>query len=467
MNINKEIQNNKDTYLNELFELLRIPSISTDKAFYQEIKEVAKLFKKALLKVCDKVNIYQTSGNPIVYGEKIIDPNAPTILVYGHYDVQPANANKWGSKPFEPIIKTTSIHPEGAIFARGVSDDKGQVFMHIKALELILKTGKLKCNIKFIIEGEEEIGSKSIIEFVRNNKELLVNDVILISDTVIINKNTPSITTGLRGLTYLELTVKGPDKDLHSGLYGGVIANPIYVLAEIISKLKDDDNKITIPNFYDNVEEVSMNERKEMSKSHFDINNLMAEAKVHDIDKEKGYTPFEQLSIRPSLNINGIYGGYTGEGGKTIVPSYAKAKISMRLMPNQNYKEVAEMFSDYVKELAPKSVKVKVDFLQGCNGYSTSILTKEYLSIKEAFKKVYGKNPIPQRNGGSLPIVSVFEEELKSKSILMGFGLNSDNVHSANEHFGIDIFLKGIEVIYYSYLFLSDKNEVTPINKKG
>lgn len=456
MDINKQIQNNKDTYLNELFELLRIPSVSTDKAFHEEIKEGAKLFEKALLKVCDKVTVYQTSGSPIVYGEKIINTNFPTLLVYGHYDVQPADENKWDSKPFEPIIKTTSIHPEGAIFARGVSDDKGQVFMHIKALELIQKTGKLKCNIKFIIEGEEEIGSKSIIEFVKSNKKLLANDVILISDTAIINKTTPSITTGLRGLTYLELTVKGPNRDLHSGLYGGVISNPIYALAEIISKLKDDDNKITIPNFYNDVEEVSMNERKEMSKSPFDIDKYKAEAKVQDIDKEKGYTPLEQLSIRPTLNINGIYGGYTGKGGKTIIPSYAKAKISMRLMPNQNYKEVAKMFSNYVKELTPKSVKVDVDFLQGCNGYSTSIATKEYLSVKKAFKKVYCKDPIPQRNGGSLPIVSIFEEELKSKSILMGFGLNSDNVHAANEHFGIDNFLKGIEVIYYSYMYLSD-----------
>lgn len=453
--INQYISENKEQYLNELFDLLRIPSISTDTKYKKEISKGAESFKQALSKVCDTVSVYKTAGNPIVYGEKIIDANFPTILVYGHYDVQPADENKWETLPFEPVIKITKTHPEGAIFARGISDDKGQVFMHIKALEMILETGELQCNIKFIIEGEEEIGSKSIIDFVKKNTQLLANDIILISDTTIIDKQTPSITTGLRGISYLELKVTGPNKDLHSGLYGGAIVNPLFVLAEIITKLKDKNNKITIPNFYRDVEEFTKGERQEMSKAPFNIKNFMASISLEEIDGENGYTPFEQLTIRPTLNINGMYGGYIGEGGKTIIPSYAKAKISMRLIPNQDYRKIAMMFSDYVKELAPKSVKVDVDFLQGCNGYSTSINSSEYLIVKEAFKKVYGKTPIPQRNGGSLPIVALFEKELKSKSILMGFGLNTDNVHSPNEHFGIDNFLKGIEVIYNTYLLLS------------
>lgn len=449
------IEENKQRFLDELIELLKIPSISADPAYKKEIIRTAEAVKTQLEKAgCDVVEICETPGNPIVYGEKIIDKNLPTVLVYGHYDVQPPDPmDLWDSPPFEPVVKKTDIHPEGAIFARGSSDDKGQMYMHVKALEYMVKTNQLPCNIKFMIEGEEEVGSVSLGWFVERNKEKLKNDVILISDTGLIAKDVPSITTGLRGLSYVEVEVAGPNRDLHSGLYGGAVANPINILCDMIAQLHDENNRITIPGFYDDVEELSQEERKKMAQAPFDLDAYKKALGIEDIHGEKGYSTNERNSIRPTLDVNGIWGGYTGEGAKTVIASKAFAKISMRLVPDQDWEKITELFQNHFEKIAPKSVRVKVSPHHGGEAYVTPIDSIGYRAAEKAYEVSFGKTPIPQRSGGSIPIVALFEKELESKSILMGFGLDSDAIHSPNEHFGIWNFLKGIETIpqFYHY----------------
>ena len=452
------IKDNKERFLNELIELLKIPSISADSAYKKDVLRTADFVLDSLKKAgCDKVEICETPGYPIIYGEKIIDKNLPTILVYGHYDVQPADPiNLWHSPPFEPVIKKTEIHPEGAIFARGACDDKGQMFMHVKALELMTSTGNLPCNVKFMIEGEEEVGSESLSWFVPINKEKLANDVILISDTGMIANDIPSITTGLRGLSYVEVQVTGPNRDLHSGLYGGAVANPINILTKMIASLHDENNHITIPGFYDNVEDLSSEERAEMAKAPFSLDKYKDSLKIDEVYGEKGYSTNERNSIRPTLDVNGIWGGYMGEGAKTVIASTAFAKISMRLVPNQDWKEITELFKKHFESIAPASVKVLVKPHHGGQGYVTPIDTIEYKAASKAYETSFGKTPIPQRSGGSIPIVALFEKELNSKTILMGFGLDSDAIHSPNEHFGVWNYLKGIETIPYFYKYFTD-----------
>ena len=452
------VNQHKDRFLNELIELLKIPSISADSAFSQDVINTAEVVEKALIEAgCDLVEICETKGYPIVYGEKIIDPKLPTVLVYGHYDVQPPDPlDLWDSPPFEPVIKATEEHPEGAIFARGASDDKGQMYMHVKALEYMVKNNQLPCNVKFMIEGEEEVGSVNIAQYVANNKEKLKNDVILISDTGMISKEYPSITTGLRGLSYVEVEVTGPNRDLHSGLYGGAVANPINVLTKMIAALHDENNHITIPGFYDKVEELSMEERAEMAKAPFDLEAYQNALDIESIYGEKGYTTNERNSIRPTLDVNGIWGGYIGEGAKTVIASKAYAKISMRLVPHQEWEEITELFTTYFESLAPKGVKVKVTPHHGGQGYVTPIDTIEYKAAAKAYETTFGKTPIPQRSGGSIPIVSLFEKELGSKTILMGFGLDSNAIHSPNEHFGLWYYYKGIETIPYFFKYFTE-----------
>jgi acetylornithine deacetylase/succinyl-diaminopimelate desuccinylase-like protein len=451
------IKDNKERFLNELIELLKIPSVSADPAYKKDVLRTADFVLDSLKKAgCDKVEICETPGYPIIYGEKIIDKNLPTVLVYGHYDVQPADPiNLWHSPPFEPVIKKTEIHPEGAIFARGACDDKGQMFMHIKALEYMTSTGNLPCNVKFMIEGEEEVGSESLSWFVPRNKEKLANDVILISDTGMIASDIPSITTGLRGLSYVEVEVTGPNRDLHSGLYGGAVANPINILTKMIASLHDENNHITIPGFYDNVEDLSSEERAEMAKAPFSLDKYKDALKIDEVYGEKGYSTNERNSIRPTLDVNGIWGGYTGEGAKTVIASTAFAKISMRLVPNQDWREITELFKKHFESIAPASVKVLVKPHHGGQGYVTPIDTIEYKAASKAYETSFGKTPIPQRSGGSIPIVALFEKELKSKTILMGFGLDSDAIHSPNEHFGVWNYLKGIETIPYFYKYFT------------
>jgi acetylornithine deacetylase/succinyl-diaminopimelate desuccinylase-like protein len=456
--ITEYIAQNQQRFINELIELLKIPSVSADPAFTHDVLQTAEAVKTALEQAgCDIVEIHETEGYPIVYGEKMIDPNLPTILVYGHYDVQPADPiNLWNSPPFEPVVKATDIHPEGAIFARGSCDDKGQMYMHVKALEFMVKTNQLPCNVKFMIEGEEEVGSKNLATYVAANKEKLANDIILISDTGMIANDVPSITTGLRGLSYVEVEVTGPNRDVHSGLYGGAVPNPINILAKMIAALHDENNHVTIPGFYDKVEELSAEERAEMAKAPF---SLEAYQKALDIDSvygEKGYTTNERNAIRPTLDVNGIWGGYIGEGAKTVIASKAYAKISMRLVPHQEWHEITSLFTDYFLSLAPKGVRVKVTPHHGGQGYVTPIDHVSYKAAAKAYETTFGKKPIPQRSGGSIPIVSLFEKELHSKTVLMGFGLDSDAIHSPNEHFGIWNFLKGIETIPYFYQYFTE-----------
>ncbi|MDT7832314.1 dipeptidase [Flavobacteriaceae bacterium S356] len=456
--IKNYIQEHKDRFINELVELLKIPSVSADSAFNQDVLSTANAVKESLEKAgCDHVEICETPGYPIVYGEKMIDPSLPTVLVYGHYDVQPPDPlDLWDSPPFEPVIKNTELHPEGAIFARGACDDKGQMYMHVKALEYMTNTGNLPCNVKFMIEGEEEIGSESLGWFVKRNQEKLSNDVILISDTGMIANDIPSITTGLRGLSYVEVEVTGPNRDLHSGLYGGAVANPINILTKMVASLHDENNHITIPGFYDKVEELSTEERAEMGKAPFSLDAYKSALDINDVYGEKGYTTNERNSIRPTLDVNGIWGGYIGEGAKTVIASKAYAKISMRLVPNQDWEEITELFTKHFENIAPKSVSVKVNPHHGGQGYVTPIDSLGYQAASKAYEQTFGKTPIPQRSGGSIPIVSLFEDELKSKTILMGFGLDSDAIHSPNEHFGIFNYLKGIETIPYFYKYFTE-----------
>ena len=457
-NIKDYINSNKDRFISELIELLKIPSVSADSAYSQDVINTAEAVKSSLEKAgCDLVEICETPGYPIVYGEKIIDKNLPTVLVYGHYDVQPPDPiDLWDSPPFEPVIKTTSIHPEGAIFARGACDDKGQMYMHVKAFEYMIQSNNLPCNVKFMIEGEEEVGSSSLSWFVKRNQEKLSNDVILISDTGMISNSQPSITTGLRGLSYVEVEVTGPNRDLHSGLYGGAVANPINVLTKMIASLHDENNRITIPGFYDRVEELSLEERAEMAKAPFSLENYKKALDIEDVYGETGYVTNERNSIRPTLDVNGIWGGYTGEGAKTVIASKAFAKISMRLVPNQDWEEITELFKKHFESIAPKSVKVKVTPHHGGQGYVTPIDSIGYKAAHKAYSDTFGVNPIPVRSGGSIPIVALFEQELKSKTILMGFGLDSDAIHSPNEHFGVFNYLKGIETIPLFYKYFTE-----------
>jgi len=449
------LEQHKSRFIEELIEILKIPSVSADSAYSQDVFDMAEAVRASLEKAgCDKVEICDTPGYPIVYGEKIIDPNLPTVLVYGHYDVQPPDpVELWTSPPFEPVIKKTDIHPDGAIFARGACDDKGQMYMHVKALEYMVSSNTLPCNVKFMIEGEEEVGSKSLGWFVENHHEKLKCDVILISDTGMISNQQPSITTGLRGLSYVEVEVTGPNRDLHSGLYGGAVANPINVLAKMISQLHDENNHITIPGFYDNVEELSNEERAEMAKAPFSLDNYKKALDINDVYGEEGYVTNERNSIRPTLDVNGIWGGYTGEGAKTVIASKAYAKISMRLVPNQDWEEITELFTKHFKSIAPKGVKVDVKPHHGGQGYVTPIDSIGYRAANKAYTETFGVPAIPVRSGGSIPIVALFEKELKAKTVLMGFGLDSDAIHSPNEHFGIFNYLKGIETIplFYKY----------------
>jgi acetylornithine deacetylase/succinyl-diaminopimelate desuccinylase-like protein len=448
---------NKQRFLDELFELLRIPSISADSAYRGDIEAAANYIKdKLIVAGADKVELCPTAGNPIVYGEKMIDPNLPTVLVYGHYDVQPAvPLNLWDTPPFEPTIRATSVHPNGAIFARGACDDKGQVYMHVKAFELMMKNNSMACNVKFMIEGEEEVGSTNLGPFCIANKERLKADVVLISDTSIIANDTPSIDCGLRGLSYIEVEVTGPNRDLHSGVYGGAVANPINILAKMIASMHDENNHITIPGFYDKVVELSMAEREELNKAPFNLEDYKKDLEIEDIWGEKGYNVLERTGIRPTLDCNGIWGGYTGEGAKTVLPSKAFAKISMRLVPNQTSYEITELFQKHFEAIAPKGVKVVVKPHHGGEPVVTPIDSPAYLAAEKAMTETYGKKPIPTRGGGSIPIVALFERELGLKSVLMGFGLDSDALHSPNEHYGLENYYKGIETIPYFYKYFA------------
>ncbi|MCU0393692.1 MAG: dipeptidase, partial [Thermoflexibacter sp.] len=437
----------RERFLTELFDLLSIPSVSTDKKYKNDIVKAANYLKDRLVEAgADRVEVCATNGNPIVYGEKIISETLPTVLVYGHYDVQPADPEHlWHTPPFEPTVR------EGKIYARGACDDKGQAYMHIKAFEYMMKHQQLPCNIKFMLEGEEEIGSVHLGDFVRANRNKLKADVILISDTSMISNEIPSIATGLRGLSYMEVEVTGPNRDLHSGVYGGAVENPINVLCEMIASLKDKNGRITIPHFYDKVEELSPAERKAMAEAPFDLEAYKAELGIAEVFGEEGYTTLERASIRPTLDVNGIWGGYTGEGAKTVLPSKAYAKISMRLVPHQNSEEISQLFAQHFQAIAPKTVKVKVDFHHGGEPVVVSIDSIAYQAAEKAYEKTFGKKPLPKREGGSIPIVAMFKRELGLDSLLMGFGLDSDAIHSPNEHYGIFNYLKGIETIPYFY----------------
>ena len=446
------IEQNKDRFIEELFELLRIPSISADPQYKEEVFRTADAVKGFLEQAgADNCRLIQTAGFPVVYGEKIIDPAKPTVLVYGHYDVQPAEPlHLWKSGAFEPEIR------DGYIYARGSADDKGQVFMHVKAFELMMRTNSLPCNIKFMIEGEEEVGSANLAPFLHENKELLSADVILISDTSMIANDVPSLTVGLRGLSYVEVEVTGPNIDLHSGVYGGAVGNPCNILAKMIASMHDENNHITIPGFYDDVIEVSTEERAEMAQAPFSLEEYKKELDVDDVWGETGYSVTERTSIRPTLDVNGIWGGYTGEGAKTVLPSKAYAKISMRLVPAQDPDKITELFKDYFERIAPRSVKVKVTPHHGGLPVVTETNTPEYQAAAMAMKQTFGKDPIPQRGGGSIPIVALFGEVLGIKSVLMGFGLDSDAIHSPNEKYGVFNYLKGIETIPYYFKYYTE-----------
>ena len=452
-NTQNYIASNKDVFLDQLFDILRIPSISADPSHKDDMLKTAEVVKQSLLDAgADIAEVCETPGNPVVYGEKIIDKNLPTVVVYGHYDVQPADPIElWDSPAFEPVIKKTDIHPEGAIFARGSCDDKGQMFMHVKAFEAMVKSNELPCNVKFMIEGEEEVGSTSLGGWVKENREKLAGDVILISDTGMLANDTPSITTGLRGLSYVEVEVTGPNRDLHSGLYGGAVANPINVLNRLIASLQDENKHITIPGFYDKVVELSAEERADMAKAPFSIEDYKAALDMDDVEGEAGYSTMERASIRPTLDVNGIWGGYTGEGAKTVIASKAYAKISMRLVPDQDPDEITNLFIQHFESIAPKSVKVKVTAFHGGQPYVSPTDSIAYNAASKAMEEAFGKKPIPVRSGGSIPIVSLFEKELGMKTILFGFGLDSDAIHSPNEHYGLFNFYKGIETIPYFY----------------
>ncbi len=449
------INKNKDRFLNELLELLRIPSVSTDLKYQHDVKRAANFLADRLKEAgAEKITVFPTAKHPIVYGEKMIDPSKPTVLVYGHYDVQPADPLElWNSPPFEPVIK------DGNIYARGACDDKGQMYMHVKAFEAMVQTSQLPCNVKFMIEGEEEIGSENLITFVRANKDLLKADIILISDTSMIDNETPSVQTGLRGLTYLEVEVTTINRDLHSGLYGGAVANPIQVLCKMIDSLKDDEGRITIPNFYDRVAELSKEEREEMAQAPFDVEVFKQSIGLKDIAGEKGYTTPERIAIRPTLDVNGIWGGYIGEGAKTVIPAKAFAKISMRLVPNQIPDEITALFSNHFKKIAPLTATVEVRPHHGAVPVVVERSSIGYKAASKALEKTFGKKAIPFRAGGSIPVVALFKEELGLDTVLMGFGLDSDAIHSPNEKYGLFNFYKGIETIPYFYQYFAEMSK--------
>ena len=447
------IQEHKERFIRELLELLRIPSISADPAYAQDVKRTADAVIDSLLSAgVDVAEKYETPGHPIVYAEKKVGAHLPTVLVYGHYDVQPPDPlDLWDSPPFEPVIKKTKLHPEGAIFARGSCDDKGQMYMHVKAFEAMIATESLPCNVKFLIEGEEEVGSDNLGDFMAGHQDLLSCDVVLVSDTSIIANDVPSITVGLRGLSYVEVEVTGPNRDLHSGVYGGGVANPINILCQMIESLQDDQNRITIPSFYDDVVVVSKAERAEMNKAPFSLSDYKKDLEIGDVHGEEGYTTLERTSIRPTLDVNGMWGGYIGEGAKTVLPSKAFAKISMRLVPNQSEEKITELFKSHFESIAPAGVKVEVRPHHGGKPAVTPTDTAEYKAAHLAMKDAFGKDPIPVRGGGSIPIVALFEDILEVKTILMGFGLDSDDIHSPNEHYGVWNYIKGIETIPLFY----------------
>jgi acetylornithine deacetylase/succinyl-diaminopimelate desuccinylase-like protein len=452
---NTYITENKKRFLEELFELLRIPSVSADPAYKNDVFKTADAVAHSLKKAgADHVEICETAGYPIVYADKIIDPNKPTILVYGHYDVQPADPLElWHSKPFEPVIKNDKI------YARGACDDKGQMFMHVKAFETMMQTNSLPCNVKFMIEGEEEVGSTNLGIFVKENQTKLKADIILISDTGIIANDIPSITVGLRGLSYVEVEVTGPNRDLHSGLYGGAVANPINILCEMIAKLKDEKNHIAIPGFYNDVEILTSEERAEMAKAPFNLDAYKKALDLSDIHGEDGYSTNERTSIRPTLDVNGIWGGYTGEGAKTVIASKAYAKISMRLVPHQNSDTITKLFADYFTKIAPPSVKVKVTPHHGGEPVVTPSTSNAYKAASMAMENTFGKKPVPVRSGGSIPIVAMFKSVLGLDSVLMGFGLDADAIHSPNESYGLFNFYKGIETIPHFYKNFSELHQ--------
>lgn len=447
--LNKYIEENKDRFLEELFGLIRIPSISSMSEHKDDMVKAAEYWKELLLKAgAEKAEVMASKGNPVVYGEKIIDSALPTVLVYGHYDVMPVDPIElWNTEPFEPVIK------DGKIWARGADDDKGQAFMHAKAFEYLVATDSLPCNVKFMIEGEEEIGSVSLGDFCDQHKEMLKADIILVSDTGMIAPDVPSITTGLRGLAYWQVEVTGPNRDLHSGLFGGAVANPINVLCQMVADMTDDENKITMPDFYNDVLESSTEERKLLNEAPFSEDEYKKAIDVKELHGEKGYTTIERTGIRPTFDLCGIWGGYTGEGAKTVLPSKAYAKISSRLVPNQDHEKIAEMFKEHFESIAPKSVKVKVEVLHGGQAYVCPIDIPAYKAAEKAYQDVYGKRPVPVRSGGSIPIISTFEDKLGIKSVLMGFGLESDAIHSPNENYPLEQFFNGIRTIpnFYKY----------------
>lgn len=445
--VKQYIDTHQQRFLDELFDLLRIPSVSADSRHKGDVRKAAEYLATKLQQAgVDKVELCETPGHPIVYAEKIVNPSLPTVLVYGHYDVQPPDPlDLWTSPPFEPVIK------DDKIYARGSCDDKGQVYMHVKAFEAMMKLNALTCNVKFMIEGEEEVGSEHLDTFVRQNKQKLKADIILISDTAIISLDHPSITTGLRGLSYVEVEVTGPNRDLHSGVYGGAVANPVNVLSKMIASMHDEHGRVTIPGFYDKVVELSAADREAINKAPFNLDHYKKELGIDDIQGENGYTTLERTGIRPTLDVNGIWGGYTGEGAKTVLPSKAYAKISMRLVPDQNNAEITELFSKHFTSIAPKSVKVKVTPLHGGQPAVTPTDSVAFKAASAAFEEVWGKTPIPTRDGGSIPIVALFKKELGLDTVLMGFGLDSDAIHSPNEHYGVKNFLLGIETIVTFY----------------
>lgn len=443
------IEKNKDRFLNELFEVLRIPSVSAQSVHKEDMVRCAEHLAAALVEAgADRAEVMPTAGNPVVYGEKIVDPAAKTVLVYGHYDVMPVEPlDEWRTDPFEPVVA------EGRIWGRGADDDKGQLFMHVKAFEAMCATDSLPCNVKFMLEGEEEIGSEHLYGFCEENRDLLAADIILVSDTSMIAMDTPSITCGLRGLTYMEVEVTGPNKDLHSGLFGGAVANPANVLARLLASLVDEQGRITIPGFYDDVRELTPAEREAFNRAPFSLSDYKQALEIGDVEGEADYTTMERTGVRPSLDINGIWGGYIGEGTKTVIPSTASAKVSMRLVPDQDWKKIAELFEKHFKAIAPASVKVKVRALHGGMPYVSPTDLPAYRAAERAIEESFGKKPLPFYSGGSIPVVSGFESILGLKSILMGFGLAQDAIHSPNESYGLDQFYKGIETLplFYKY----------------
>jgi acetylornithine deacetylase/succinyl-diaminopimelate desuccinylase-like protein len=452
---NDYLSQNKQRFLDELLDLLRIPSVSADSKYKGDVARCAEAVKENLLKAgCDKAEICPTEGHPIVYGEKMIDPSKPTVLVYGHYDVQPADPLElWHSGPFEPVIKDEKI------YARGACDDKGQMFMHVKALEVMVKTNTLPCNIKFMIEGEEEVGSANLGKFLEKNKEKLKADIVLVSDTSMISMEHPSLETGLRGLAYMEVEVTGPNRDLHSGVYGGAVANPVNILCTMIASLHDENRHITIPGFYDKVQDMSDADRKALNNAPFNLDEYKKDLGVKELLGEKGYTTLERTGIRPTLDVNGIWGGYTGEGAKTVLPSKANAKISMRLVPGQKSHEIAEMFRKHMESIAPDYITIKVTEHHGGEPVVTPTDSVAYKAAAEAIKTAFGKEPIPTRGGGSIPIVALFESVLGLKTVLLGFGLDNDNIHSPNEKYDLFNYYKGIETLPYFHKYYAEMSK--------